>query len=106
MSLTNRLADLSLEYLDVVDTIEDCEANQGEHADAIEVLAGRRDDLLQTIAKRLTNAGATEASVTIGESLILQFEIDRNQSVGLHLTIHVDGSDTGHRAFDRINESN
>ena len=55
----------------MVDTIEDCEANQGEHADAIEVLAGRRDDLLQTIAKRLTNAGATEASVTIGESLIL-----------------------------------
>lgn len=105
MSLTNQLADLSAEYLSVVDAIEACEANAAEHADAIEVLESRRDDLLQTIAKRLTNAAASEGHVLIGGSLLLEFVVDRNQPLGLHVNVHVDASDTGLKMFDHVGES-
>ena len=86
MGIAERLADLTDDFLAAVERIEQCDGD--DEATAFHI--ARRDELIQTIGRKLMIVGAMQATVEHGDNLVIEYEVDRNQPLGLNIAIHVE----------------
>ena len=86
MGIAERLADLTDDFLAAVERIEQCDGD--DEATAFHI--ARRDELIQTIGRKLANVGACSATIERDDNLVIEYEVDRNRLLGVSVAIHVE----------------